>query len=757
MATGQQDGCIWSLVIKKKRVGPLTEQEVRDRCTQGQITQRTYTWRKGMKKWIRLGDVPEFYDLLLSADSSESMPAPSPEEEVTPVKTKKTSTRPMFQITSPEDVDAVTLGAAATMPAGGSDTVVDPRDQEDRSSQTGRWDGSAPSIPADASVPVVEAIPVEEPSEEPVVELTGGIDPNAATTRWDQEQVDQAISDLTSGQDRSPEAANSTSQEIRMEGDLNQLFGREPSVPAATPATVTFEPPHKPEVSVPPLEVEDQGEQEPYEQEMYEQQIPADDEEYDEEDEEEDDEEDDEEYEEEYEDEDEEDEEVEDEDEDDDDEPLAALAAQSKGPEPDGGYSMGEGLVGARAKDSVLFSRTQFDTLASSMRGESPPLDEDDEGYGLHDIQPLADQALSGARDEDSVLFSRAALAGMTDGLEEAERDDSSSLIDIKPLASTYMTAGIDPALGPDLGPLPSAPPASPLLFSMEEEEKRKHGLGTIVFISVVGVLATLALLVGGLYLARPDLVKAFFAGPASEQTARETGAAKETQSGSAGDDEKVAVGGAEDTPEPAVEPGEDKDAPAARAAKPRGKRAAKKTPTTRAAQRKPAPREEAKPALVSKPRPTPRTVAPTPRPVPRSAPGKAKGDELDDLINTALGDEKKAKPKAAPLPRAEPAPASEPVDEDLPESLSRDQIRKGMTRANIGVQACRSSLSYGGTVTIQVTVSGRTGRIVTATALGSFRDTAGGKCVAASAKFAARFPRFSGANMTFQYPYIIR
>ena len=812
MATGQQGGCIWSLVIKKKRVGPLTEQEVRDRFAQGQISERTYTWRKGMKKWIRLGEVPELGDLLYTADSGPRS-QPSPEEEVTPVKVKKTSTQPMFKITSPEDADVVMLGAAATMPAGGTDTVVDPREQDDPSSETGKWDGSAPSIPADASVPLVEPVPQARPAADEVVELVGGIDPNAETTRWDQEQVEQAISDLTLGESSSPEAASCVSQEIRMEGDLNQLFGREPSVPEVAPVS---EPSHKPVAASPTLpelfgrkpaasaEVEppdevdplaqpepstpepyQQGlsgpedlyedEDDPYEDELagyddaqaaYDDQEEDDDEQDEQdayEDEEEDDEEDEQDaYEEEEEDdeEDEDDEDDEEEEDDDEEEPLAALAAQNVAPEPEGDYSMGGGLVGARAKDSVLFSRTQFDTLASSMRGEDPPLEDEDEGSGLHDIQPLADQAMAGARDEDSVLFSRAQLAGITDGLEEAERDDSSSLIDIKPLASTYMTAGVDPSMGPDMGPLPAAPPASPLLFAMGEEEKSKHGLGMVVLIAVVGVLATLALLVGGLYLARPDLVKAFFAGPASDQVAKDkaTDADKEGATAPAGDDEAVTDGEEGDGPDPVTAPKDVKKASSSRASKPsKIKRAAKKKGAARPGQRKPAPRVATEPAPEPRPRSTPRAVPPAPRPRPGRAPKNAKGDELDDLINTALGDEKPSTPKAGQAPRAAPAPAPKPVDEDLPEGLTREQIRRGMKRANIGVQACRSSMSHGGTVTIRVTVSGRTGRIIKSTALGSFSGSPGGNCVAASAKFAARFPRFGGPDMTFQYPYIIR
>ena len=773
MATGQQDDCIWSLVIKKKRVGPLTEQEVRDRFTQGQVTLRTYTWRKGMKKWVRLGNVQEFGDLLLATGESEPTPLPDPEDEPTPVKAKKTATQPMFQITNPDEVDAVTLGAAATMPAGGADTVVDPREREEVSApEVGAWEGSVPGIPADASVPVVEPVLPQEAAGQEVVELTGGVDPNAATTRWDQDQVDQAISDLTAGE-ASPEAASSTSQELRLEGEIGELFGREPSVPAVA-ASVVFDEPHEPEaaavaapLTLPPDEDEgyedDEEEDEGYEDdeeedEGYEDDDEEEDEGYeDEEDEVEDEDEEEEDEEDEEDDEDEQGDDYEPEsepereavDEDDQEDPLAALASQSLGSDSSDDYSVGDGLLGARAKDSVLFSRTQFDTLASSMRGETPPVDDDDEASGLHDIQPLADQALAGARDEDSVLFSRDQLAGMADGLEEAEADDSSSLIDIKPLASTYMIGDMEP----DMGPLPTAPPASPLLFVSQEEDKPKHGLGAVMLIVLVGVIVTLIMLGAGLYFLRPDLVKAFFAGPSTEASDKgDTDAANDKPATPAPGTEEPGAGAATESDEPAPDP-----APTAKkknkapAGKTRGKRLPRKKTAGRPAAAKPS-AGTANRAVEPAPRPAPRVAKPVPRAMPKAKP---KGDELDRLIDTALDDKKPASKPAEPVRRQTPDP--EPADENLPASLDRDQVRDGMKRANIGVQACRGSMANGGTVTIKVTVSGRTGRIITGVALGSWRDTPGGQCVVASAKFAARFPKFSGPDMTFQYPYIIR
>ncbi len=223
MAKSNQDGRIWSLVIKKKRVGPLTEEEVRDRFLQGQVTVRTYAWRKGMKLWIRLGNIPEYGDLLVTAGGEP----PPIEDEPTPIK-KKASTQPLFKISSPEDVEHL-----LHKPVPQDEPVI----REDSSTDV-RWDGSAPTIPADASVPAVETIPVETPPAEGVVELSGGVDPNAETTRWDQEQVEQAIREGLGPDAEGAQGPPSTSQEMRLTDDIDQLFGRpapQPEEPTPAP------------------------------------------------------------------------------------------------------------------------------------------------------------------------------------------------------------------------------------------------------------------------------------------------------------------------------------------------------------------------------------------------------------------------------------------------------------------------------------------------------------------------------------------
>jgi hypothetical protein len=54
---------VWFLVVKRQRIGPITEQEVRERFERGEVKAKTYGWRQGFSKWERLHDIPEFKDL----------------------------------------------------------------------------------------------------------------------------------------------------------------------------------------------------------------------------------------------------------------------------------------------------------------------------------------------------------------------------------------------------------------------------------------------------------------------------------------------------------------------------------------------------------------------------------------------------------------------------------------------------------------------------------------------------------------------
>lgn len=67
----------WHLAIGGETVGPLSEQEVRDRYAAGEIDKETSVWQEGFEDWLPLGDVQTFSDLP-SRSPAVAAPAPDP-------------------------------------------------------------------------------------------------------------------------------------------------------------------------------------------------------------------------------------------------------------------------------------------------------------------------------------------------------------------------------------------------------------------------------------------------------------------------------------------------------------------------------------------------------------------------------------------------------------------------------------------------------------------------------------------------------
>ncbi len=58
----------WFVAIKRKRVGPLTAQDVREKLASGEATARSYAWRRGMKSWQRITNISEFSEIVAGSD-----------------------------------------------------------------------------------------------------------------------------------------------------------------------------------------------------------------------------------------------------------------------------------------------------------------------------------------------------------------------------------------------------------------------------------------------------------------------------------------------------------------------------------------------------------------------------------------------------------------------------------------------------------------------------------------------------------------
>jgi hypothetical protein len=695
---------MWFLMVRREPVGPLTEEEVLERIRRGEVTARTYAWKEGFDDWERLGYLPPFMEL--TGDPGAE----------TPRAGKRRGTLPL------PELGQAAQGASGSQPAAGTG----PRAGEPPAGLAGEED----------------------------------VDPAAVTSRWEPAQVADAI--VRSG--RRP--AEVVEQHLRetsrpavvvqeppsgpappskhLDEDLAELFGSKPRIDRAASAGTPRAAPPEPASSQPEVVVEEL-------------QPPR---------------------------------------------PKPALVVEEPQPEPavdpgaDTLHDPGSAPdVEAEARATRIGHRSSEPGQQAPVSGELdhcggpgqqadrlPPMDDPEasveseiepepapppaeQPQGMDSLGEMADQAVSpaepeplldaedydrvlhnklvGERAEDSVLFSRSQLSRLVRSIDSGEYSAvGDSLIDIKPLA---------PSEGeslPGFAPLPGAA-AMPIMMPAADSDA-KRGLGVVLLVSFFGILLALGALGGVLYLVKPRLVRTLL-GSEDEPPP----VAQRSQ-----DPPAPAAAAAEPKQPPAAEPGA-----VASTAPPAGDTAAAGTAAETAAKATPRPRRKAKVRRASpapaRPSPPPSPVAATPRPPParpRPAPAPAKksssGDELDRLIDQATGGG--SRPRPAPAP-ARPVTAPPPEISNLPDSLTRQQVVAGMKRATIGVQDCRAKMDRGDAVTVQVTIDGRTGRITRGKAVGKYAGTPAGECVAISAQFAARFPKFSGPPITLKYPFIIK
>ena len=125
--------------------------------------------------------------------------------------------------------------------------------------------------------------------------------------------------------------------------------------------------------------------------------------------------------------------------------------------------------------------------------------------------------------------------------------------------------------------------------------------------------------------------------------------------------------------------------------------------------------------------------------------PKKRSGNNLDALMDEVVGGSSaKSVPKQASAQRSS--------DSSLPDSPSRDDVKTALQGVSGAVRACRKD--EGGTATVDVVFSGKTGRATSAkVASGPFKGTPVGSCIESAVK-RARLPRFQQSTFKVTFPY---
>jgi predicted Zn finger-like uncharacterized protein len=152
-----------------------------------------------------------------------------------------------------------------------------------------------------------------------------------------------------------------------------------------------------------------------------------------------------------------------------------------------------------------------------------------------------------------------------------------------------------------------------------------------------------------------------------------------------------------------------------------------------------PAKRPATKRRRTAQRRPQPTKAAPS------SSPPRRKSNNLDALMDEVVGGKPSSQPKQART-------ASSSSSSSLPDAPSRNDVKTALQGVSGAVKACRKDA--GGTATVNVTFTGKTGRATGAkVASGPFKGTPVGSCIESAVK-RARVPRFKQSSFKVTFPY---
>ena len=394
------------------------------------------------------------------------------------------------------------------------------------------------------------------------------------------------------------------------------------------------------------------------------------------------------------------------------DAPLAAAAASPDGDLQPGGAAMGAGaapqrMTGQRNENSVLFSLSNLQQLASRGGGSPSP-------SAASEPAPAPQPSPQAAGEGSGLIDIRALAKSTTPGTKAAP---SQAVDDLLAIGTGAGGAALN---GPLLGPAPlEASGGNRWLWI------GGAGLALLLFAGALGI---------GMMLGGPDdTLEITGADPAQTEGAVASNDTPAVAAGPAGDPGARAVPPSNPSPEAAAieppapalpEPGSETE-PATAAAEP----PPKKRSTSSSAKRKRTASTDS------------RSAAPAPAPAP-----KKRGGNLDALMDEVVGGSSPSKPKA------KRTSSSSSSNSNLPETPSRGDVKTALQGVSGSVKTCKKS--SGGTATVNVTFSGKTGRATGAKVTsGPFKGTPVGKCVESAVK-RARVPRFQQSVFKVTFPY---
>lgn len=444
--------------------------------------------------------------------------------------------------------------------------------------------------------------------------------------------------------------------------------------------------------------------------------------------------------------------------------PFAASAADDGGmfgggadESPFGGADQGGDLFGGQAQDASPFGAGADDDVVAStpQPAAASPFGGGGGGGG----------SMTGQRNENSVLFSLSNLQALATGGDGGSTSPSTSsapssppmsghaigegsgLIDIRALASTTGIGGGGPAAvaksedrvddllslgtgGAGVGGL-----GAPVLAPVQEEKDSKQA---VYLMAGVGALAAAAvLIVGFVFLSgsKDDSAAIAAAPPAAaaagaiQPGAGAAGAiAPAAPAANSANPAPTPTGSSAEpaaaptaAPEPEPEADEDESGSSRRSARNRSRRSSRSGGSSASSSNE-------------------SSMASAPAP---SRPSMRGGNDLDSLLAGAIGGGSKMRNTSS----------GGGGGGNLQDRPSRNDVLQALNKVKSAVSACGGGQS--GVATTAITVSGSNGRVTSANVSGPFAGTPVGSCVARAVR-RARFPKFKQSTFSVTFPFRI-
>lgn len=350
--------------------------------------------------------------------------------------------------------------------------------------------------------------------------------------------------------------------------------------------------------------------------------------------------------------------------------------------------------------------------------------------FSLSNLQQLASR--SGSPAESAPMASQPPSASLGTQSSPPPNGEGSGLIDIRALAkSTTPGTRAAPSQAVDdllaIGTGGGAVLGAPLLGPAPDESSLGNrwlwiGGVAIAIIAIFGAAVGVGMAFGGSDQDALEITAETEAAPAVTVPGSNAGAASARAPAEASDQALAAAKGEEPIQAATIEDNAPEPAPELA---------------------EPAPKKRVASNTQRRPRATRSTKSAAPAPAP--APKKRSGN-LDALMDEVVGGSSSSK-----KPRQSSSSSSRDSS-SLPDAPSRNDVKTALQGVSGGVKACRKD--SGGTATVNVTFSGKTGRATGAkVASGPFKGTPVGSCIESAVK-RARVPRFKQSSFKVTFPY---